>query len=118
MINWNDCSPLTKDEWLDFVALGIPQFKNRESKNSWDILINGFTMDMICHELFCLSYAINPPEEWQRPFQKVKEMNEIWDYITEIIDWSDEDKEYAADHNLCIADLVINKVNEITNQLF
>lgn len=108
---------LTKEEWFDFISLGIPRLRERESKNAWDIGVNGFTMDEICNTFFCYAYAINRPEEWQCKFQKVQDMNETWDMICGA-DWSAEDKAYADNHSICIADLVINKVNELSNQLF
>lgn len=33
MIDWDDCTSLTKEEFLEFINLGIPKM---EEKHDWD----------------------------------------------------------------------------------
>lgn len=119
MVDWNDWSPLTKEEWIDFVKLGIPEFKEMEHKNSWDFYINDFSFSLLCNNFLCYAYDKNAPEDWQDNFQKVKDLMTIWELIDNI-DWSEEERKYREDETkrVKIYELIIQKVFDITDEIF
>lgn len=121
MINWSDCSPLTKDEWLDFLNLGIPHLKEMESKNDWDFHINDFSFTILCNNFLCHAYHSNLPKEWEERLPKAKDLMTIWDLIDEI-DWSQEEHRYKYqkenNENLTIYGLILGKIYKLTENLF
>ena len=118
MINWNSCAPLTKAEWLDFLALGVPYLKDMESKNDWDFFINDFSFGMICNMFLCHAYSIDSPEDWQNNFTKAQDLEATCKIIDEI-DWSQEEKNRNDKTNqLMIYDLILKKVYKVTNKIF
>lgn len=40
MIDWNECTPLTRSEFDDFIGAAIPFLKDMEMKNGWDFFVN------------------------------------------------------------------------------
>lgn len=119
IINWNDYSPLTKDEWLEFVEKSIYFLKKRENKNDWDFFINNFSFSMFCDMSFCESYDIIRPKIWQDNCTKAKDLKAIWDLIIES-DWTKEENKYKKDNDrsLMIYDLISKKIYNITEEIF
>lgn len=120
MINWSDCSPLTKEEWLDFIKLGIPKLKDLEEKNRWDFFINDLNISTFCDDYFGYCYAINGyPEFWQDNYPKVKDLAAACSIIVNS-DWRQENSICYLDktNTIKIYELILNKVYTITEQLF
>lgn len=120
MINWSDCSPLTKEEWLNFIKLGIPKLKDMEEKNRWDFFINDVSIKDFCNAYLNYCYAVNGyPETWQNDYPKVRDLKTACSIIIN----SDWRKEYSTcyldeTNTIKIYELILNKIYTITEQLF
>lgn len=119
MIDWNNYTNLTKEEWLDFLKSGFPYLVEMENKNRWDFYINDFNFNIFCNDFLCDAYNLNPPKEWQDTFPKVCDLMTLCNLINEI-DWSKEEQKYRNDNNdkLTIYHLIFSKIIDFTNQIF
>ena len=48
MIDWNDCTPLTREEFDVFIGAAIPFLKSMEMKNGWDFFVNDLSVRWFC----------------------------------------------------------------------
>lgn len=117
MIDWNDCTPLTRDELDDFINAAIPHIANLESKNKWDFFVNDMSISSFCERLFIEAFEINDYEDYQRNYRKVEDIYAIRNILAEE-DWEQENKYFRNHKDSEIWKLVLNKVNSIADAIF
>lgn len=117
MINWNDCTPLTRQEFDAFINAAIPFLKDMELKNSWDFFVNDIGVEYFCKDLIIEAFSLNDYEDYQKYNPKVKDMLVIYDLLIEA-DWTVENKTLRDNKNSDIWKLVLNKVNTIADMVF
>lgn len=117
MIDWNDCTPLTKEEWIEFINFGIPELKEMEYKNSWDFYINDYGFNFFCNDLLCYAYKIDSPKEWQLEYQKTIDLKKLWRMV-EGLDWTKEEKKYRSNKEgkFKIHELIINRLYQFADE--
>jgi len=117
MIDWNDCSPLTRKEFDDFISAAIPFLKNMEMKNGWDFFVNDMSFSWFCKRFLIEAFELNDYEAYQEYNTKVQDMLAIG-YILIEADWTEEDETLRNDKGSEIWKLVLNKVNAIADSMF
>lgn len=118
MIDWDDCTSLTKEEFLEFINLGIPKM---EEKHDWDFQINGFSIKDFCFDLFCYSYETNGwPESYKDDYPKVKDLRAIRQIATEYYSWRKENFTYYNDktRSTKIYELILSKLYAMAEEIF
>lgn len=114
MIDWNDCTPLTREEFDGFINAAIPFLKRMEDKNGWDFFVNDDSIGWFCERFLIEAFKFNSYEVYQRHYQKVKDMNAICRILIEA-DWTEEDETLRKDKDSEIWRLVLNKVNSVAD---
>ena len=117
MINWDDCSPLTREEFDAFISMAIPFLKSMEYKNRWDFFINDMSIRWFCDRFFIEGFEFNDYEDYQEHYTKVKDMYANLDILMEA-DWTPEDEILRRDKEVEIWKLVLDKVNAIADSVF
>ena len=117
MIDWNDCTPLTRQEFDSFINAATPFLENMEIKNGWDFFVNDMSIGWFCERFLMEAFELNDYEDYQRYNTKVKEMRTIYDILVEA-DWTEENDALRNDHSCKIWKLILNKVNSIANEIF
>lgn len=80
MIDWDDCTPLTREEFDSFIGMAIPFLKSMEDKNGWDFFVNDMSIRRFCNRFFIEAFKFNDYEDYQRYNTKVKDIQN--DFIT------------------------------------
>jgi hypothetical protein len=117
MIDWNDCTPLTRKEFDGFINAAIPHLQSMEMKNGWDFFVNDMGHVYFCQDLMWKAFRLNDYENYQVYYQKVQDMLTIYQILVEA-DWSEEDETLRRDKGSEIWRLVLNKVNAIADEVF
>lgn len=117
MIDWDDCTPLTREEFDSFISMVIPFLKSMEDKNGWDFFVNDMSIRWFCNRFFIEAFEFNDYEDYQKHNTKVKDMYAILDVLMEA-DWTPEDEALQKDRELEIWKLVLDKVNTIVDSVF
>lgn len=114
MIDWNDCTPLTREEFDGFIEAAIPFLKSMEMKNGWDFFVNDLSVRWFCERFLIEAFNLNDYESYQRHYTKVQDMRTIYDLLVKA-DWSPEDNTLRKNKGSDIWKLVLNKVNDIAD---
>lgn len=117
MIDWNDCTPLTREEFDSFIGAAIPFLKSMEYKNGWDFFVNGFSVGWFCERLLIEAIDLNDYEDYQEHNTKVKDMLAIY-LILVSADWTPENETLRNNKGSEIWRLVLDKVNAIADDVF
>lgn len=116
MINWNDCTPLTREEFAAFIEAAIPFLKGMENKNNWDFFVNNTSIKWFCERFFMEALKLNGYKDYYKHNQKAKDVLAVYDLLAEE-DWSEENKTRRANKESKIWDIVLNKVNKIADEV-
>lgn len=116
MIDWNDCTPLTREEFNDFISPAIPFLKSMEDKNGWDFFVNDDSIRWFCRRFLIEAFNLNDYKDHQRYNQKVKDINAM-DRILIEADWTPENETLRKDKGSEIRKLVLNKINAIADSV-
>lgn len=114
MIDWNDCTPLTRSEFDSFIGAAIPFLKSMEDKNGWDFFVNDDSVRWFCERFLIEAFKLNEYEDYQRFYPKVQDMRTIYDVLVEG-DWSQEDATLRKNKGSEIWKLVLDKVNSVAD---
>lgn len=114
MIDWNDCTPLTKEEFDSFVGAAIPFLKDMEDKNAWDFFVNDISVGLFCKEFLIKAFELDNYKDYQKYNTKVQDMRTIYNILAEA-DWTPENETLRKYKSSEIWKLVLNKVNVIAN---
>lgn len=118
MIDWTDCTPLTREEFDDFICAAIPFLKGMEDKNGWDFIINDMRFNQFCDRFLIEAFELNGYYEkncrWYYP--KVQDVETIYRILIEA-DWTVEDEAFKKDYGICIWEVILNKVNAIADSV-
>ena len=114
MIDWNDCTPLTRSEFDSFISAAIPFLKGMEDKNGWDFFVNDDSIGWFCKRFLIEAFNLNDYTDYQKYNQKVQDMNAIY-HILISADWTPENETLRKDKGSEIWRLVLNKVNAIAD---
>ena len=114
MIDWNDCTPLTREEFDDLIGAAIPFLKDMEMKNGWDFFVNDMSIGQFCERFLIEAINLNDYEDYQKHYPKVKDMLELY-WILVKADWTEENETLRKDKGSEIWRLVLNKVNAIAD---
>ena len=117
MIQWNDCTPLTREEFDDFINTAVPFLQGMEDKNGWDFIINDMRFSWFCERFLLEAFKLNNYERYQHHCPKVQDMHTICGIIVEA-NWTEEDEAFKNDHGICIWKTILSKVNDIANSVF
>ena len=117
MIDWSDCTPLTRKEFDDFIAPAIPFLKQMEYKNGWDFFVNDMSTQWFCQRFILEASELDKHEDYQEHNTKVKDMDAIY-FLLMDADWSKEDAALRSDKSLEIWKLVLDKVNAVADNVF
>lgn len=117
MIDWNDCTPLTRKEFDTFINTAIPFLKDMEDKNGWDFFINDMSIGHFCERFILEAFEHNDYEDYQKYNTKVKDMLTIYHILIEA-DWTAENETLRNNKGSEIWKLVLNKVNTIADSIF
>ena len=117
MIDWDDCTPLTREEFDSFISMAIPFLKSMEDKNGWDFFVNDMSIRWFCDRFSFEAFEFNDYEYYQKHNTKVKDMYAILDVLMEA-DWTPEDEALRKNRGLEIWKLVLDKVNTIVDSVF
>ena len=117
MIDWNDCTPLTREEFDNFIRHAIPRLQDLEMKNGWDFFVNDMGHVYFCQDLLWEAFRLNGYKNYQVYYPKVQDMLTIYQILMEA-DWEKEDELLRRDKGLEIWRLVLNKVNAIADSVF
>lgn len=117
MIDWNDCTPLTRFEFDTFIGSAIPFLMRMEDKNGWDFFVNDMSIRRFCERFLIEALNRNDYEDYQKHNTKVKAINAICRILVEA-DWTAEDETLRKDKGSEIWKLVLNKVNAIADTVF
>lgn len=117
MVDWNDCTPLTREEFDGFISAAIPFLKDMEMKNGWDFFVNDMSICWFCDRFIIEAFEFNNYEDYQEHNTKVKDMYAIRDVLIEA-DWTEENETLRKNKGSEIWKLVLNKVNSIADTLF
>ena len=117
MIDWNDCAPLTRQEFDSFIDAAIPFLKGMEEKNSWDFFVNDMSVKWFCERLILDASELDPSEDYQEHNTKVKDMDAIYEILVEA-DWTKENETLRNDTSCEIWRLVLDKVHAIADSVF
>lgn len=117
MIDWNDCSPLTRKEFDAFINMAIPFLKDMEDKNRWDFFVNDMSIGHFCERFILNAFAHNDYEDYQEHNTKVKDMLAFYHILIES-DWTPENETLRKNKGSEIWKLVLNKVNTIADSVF
>lgn len=114
MIDWNDCTPLTREEFDGFITAAIPFLKRMEDKNGWDFFVNDDSIGWFCQRFLIEAFKLNDYEVYQQYYPKVKDMNAICGILINA-DWTAENETLRKDKGSEIWRLVLNKVNSVAD---
>lgn len=114
MIDWNDCTPLTRGEFDSFISAAIPFLKNMEMKNGWDFFVNDMSVGWFCERFLIEAFDMNDYEDYQRFYPKVRDMRTIYDLLVKA-DWSQEDTILREHKGSEIWKLVLDRVNSVAD---
>ena len=114
MIDWNDCTPLTREEFDTFIGAAIPFLKRMEDKNGWDFFVNNDSIGWFCRRFMIEAFYLNDYKDYQKYNTKVKDMLAIYNILA-MADWTGEDEILRNDKGTEIWKLVLNKVNTIAD---
>ena len=117
MIDWNDCTPLTRKEFDAFINTAIPFLKNMEAKNIWDFIINDMSIGDFCKNFILYAFEHNSYKNYQKYNTKVKDMLTIYHILIEA-DWTVENETFRNNKDSEIWKLVLNKINTIADNIF
>ena len=116
VIDWDDCTPLTREEFDSFISTAIPFIKDMEIKNSWDFFVNDMSIGCFCEGFIIHAFALNDYEDYQKHNTKVKDMLTM-QHILVKADWTEEDETLRKNKYSEIWKLVLNKVNAIADSV-
>jgi hypothetical protein len=114
MIDWNDCTPLTREEFDVFISAAIPFLKRMEDKNGWDFFVNDMSIGHFCERFIIEAFYLNDYENYQKYNAKVKDMLAMYHILIKA-DWSEENATLRKDKGSEIWRLILNKVNAIAD---
>ena len=114
MIDWNDCTPLTRDEFSLFISTAVPFLKDMEMKNGWDFFVNDMSVGWFCERFLIEAFYKNDYEDYQRFYPKVQDMRAIYDLLVKA-DWSQENATLRKHKESEIWKLILDKVNSIAD---
>ncbi len=117
MIDWNDCTPLTRSEFDTFIGAAIPFLKNMEDKNGWDFFVNDMSIGRFCERFLIEAFGINYYEDYQKHNTKVQDIRIIYSILVEA-DWTQENETLRQNKGSEIWRLVLNKVNMVADSVF
>lgn len=116
MIDWNDCTPLTREEFDSFINAAIPFLKRMEDKNGWDFFINDMSIGRFCERFIIEAIRLNDYESYQIHNTKVKDMLAMYRILVEA-DWTPENEILRNDKGSDIWRLVLDKVCTIADEV-
>lgn len=114
MIDWNDCTPLTRGEFDSFISAAVPFLQDMEMKNGWDFFVNDLGHVYFCQDLMCHAFSLNEYKDYQIHYPKVQDMIAI-DRILRETDWTEEDSTLRKHKESEIWRLVLNRVNAVAD---
>lgn len=114
MIDWDDCTPLTRDEFGTFIGAAVPFLKRMEDKNGWDFFVNDDSIGWFCHRFLIEAFKLNEYKDYQRYNIKVRDTNALCCILIGA-DWTKENETLRKDKGSEIWKLVLNKVNDIAD---
>ena len=117
MIDWNDCTPLTREEFDSFIGAAIPFLKDMEMKNGWDFFVNEMSIGMFCDRFLIEAFELNDYEDYQEHNRKVKDMYTIRDILYDS-DWTNENETLRNNKGSEIWKIVLDKVNAVADSVF
>ena len=117
MINWNDWTPLTREEFDSFIEKAIPFLKDMEMKNGWDFFVNDMSIGWFCERFLLEAFEYNEYEEHQKHNQKVKDMLSIYNLLVDG-DWTKENETLRANKGTEIWKLILDRVNAVADSVF
>ena len=117
VIDWNDCTPLTRFEFDAFIGAAIPFLMRMEDKNGWDFFVNDMSIGHFCGRFLIEAFKLNDYEHYQKYNTKVKDMKTICNLLVEA-DWTAEDETLRNNKGSEIWKLVLNKINAIADTVF
>lgn len=117
MIDWNDCTPLTRNEFDDLIGAAIPFLKDMEMKNGWDFVVNNISTSWFCERFLIKARDLNDYEDYQKHNTKVQDFRTIYSIIVKS-DWTHEDTVLRENLGTEIWKLVLDKVNSIADSVF
>ena len=116
MIDWNDLTLLTREEFNSFISAAIPFLKRMELKNHWDFSINDDSSQWFCERFLMEAFRLNKYENHQRYNPKVTDMNAIYDILCDS-DWTEEDNFIRNNDGVKIWEVVLNKINIVADSV-
>lgn len=114
MIDWSDCTPLTRCEFNEFISAAIPFLKDMEDKNGWDFFVNDMSIGWFCERFLIKAFELNDYADYQRYNTKVQDMRTIYHIVVKA-DWTPENETLRKYKGSEIWKLVLNKVNTIAD---
>lgn len=117
VIDWNDCTPLTRFEFDAFIGSAIPFLMRMEDKNGWDFFVNDRSIRWFCLRFMDEALELNGYEDYQWYYPKLNDIDTIYRILSEA-DWTAEDETLRKDKGSEIWKLVLNKINAIADTVF
>ncbi len=114
MIDWNDCTPLTREEFDTLIGPAIPHLQDMEWKNDWDFFVNDISIAWFCSDFLNRAIELNDYLEYQKYNTKVQDVSTMCQLLA-TADWSEEEAALREHRAPAIWEMILSKVKLVAD---